>query len=741
MPAWLRWESVYRSMVLAREVDRIQDGLVKRSEAFFHIPGSGHESIAALAEFLTPSDWLACHYRDKALLIARGFELEQFFLSQLCRRDSHSAGRQLPDIQSAPHLHILSMATPVGNHALQAVGVAAAIRHGNSSPIVVCSAGDGTTQQGEYLEALASATRDQLPVLFVVEDNQLAISTATRGKTFFNGHNGPANEYLGIHLTRANGNDVCEVSKAFEQTIGTIRKERCPAIVVVELERMSDHTNADDQNLYRSIEEIATGLATADPIRCLEDHFVLDGIEPAELREYKKSLSLIVEAAAESALRAAEPDSIPVAKAPLSTALHSRQEYRGGATPAQLTLREALNQTLRERLSCDPRVFLYGEDIEDPKGDVFGVARGLSSEFPGRVVNSALSESTIIGTCIGRAMAGQRPVAFIQFADFLPLAFNQIASELGSMYWRTNGGWQCPVIVMVSCGGYKPGLGPFHAQTLESIFLHVPGLDVVMPSSAGDAAGLLNAAFASERPTIFFYPKACLNRTDRTTSADVADHFVPLGVARRLSTGDDLTIVSWGNPIGHCMQAAAELQTAAITVDLFDLRSLSPWDELAVVESVKKTGRILVVHEDYLTCGFGAEILASVAERNRRPIVARRLACPNTLVPCHFPSQLNTLPSFRRVLEIAGDMVGVEVEWEADAQHELQDTIVAIGSGPADETVQLVAYRVVVGQAIEVGQVVAEVEATKGVVDICATTAGTVESLCAPAGDDLLPEN
>lgn len=394
---------------------------------------------------------------------------------------------------------------------------------------------------------------------------------------------------------------------------------------------------------------------------------------------------------------------------------------------------------LKSHLAQNPNVFLYGQDIEDPKGDVFGVTKGLSTSFPNRVVNACLSESTIIGTAIGRALAGQRPVAFIQFADFLPLGYNQIISELGSMYWRTNGGWQCPVILMVTCGAYKPGLGPFHAQTMEAILTHVPGIDVVMPSSAADAAGLLNAAFASTRPTVFLYPKSCLNNLDRTTSADVEKQFVMPGKARQMSTGEDLTLVSWGNPVTPGEDLVKLFAEYGSSVELFDLRSLSPWDKTAILASVEKTGRLLVIQEDNQTCGFGAEILASVAETVRRPVQMRRVTRPDTYIPYHYPSQLAILPSFKRSLQAGADLLNYELHWSPPSQSDTpgQSIIYAMGSGPADETVELINLFVQVGDDIQAGEVVAEVEATKAIVEICATVSGTVQQVMAKVGDNL----
>ena len=608
-----RCVQLFRLMWTAREVDRVELNLVRQGHACFHVSGAGHEAIAALASHLTPADWLHLHYRDKALMLARGVRASQFFLSLLCRQGSHSAGRQMSAHFSDPALKLLSLVGPVGNNALQAVGVAAAVQDRPERPIVVCCVGDGTTQEGEFLEAVAEAVRHRLPVLFIVEDNRYAISTPTGGKTCFDLPDGPQESFYGLRIHRLDGQDALAVDAALDPIVYRMRQERKPAFVILQVERLCDHTHADDQSRYRDLHEINEGLAHADPIRLLETHLLAQGLDIQRLRAIQQCIADEVERAAASALSAEEPCPVFDAKAPLPTLVRARTECLGDGGKPRLTMREAINGVLRHWLGTEPRVILYGEDIEDPKGDVFSVTRGLSTEFPGRVLNAPLSESTIVGTCIGRALAGQRPVAFIQFADFLPLAYNQILSELGSMYWRTNGGWHCPVIVMITCGGYRPGLGPFHAQTLESIAAHTPGVDVVMPSTAGDAAGLLNAAFESGRPTLFFYPKSCLNLADRSTSADVKQQIVPLGKVSRIHEGRDLTLVTWGSPRQQCLQTTATLAQAGYTVDLLDLRSLSPWDEAAVIASAEKTGRLIVVHEDNRTCGFGAEVVATVA--------------------------------------------------------------------------------------------------------------------------------
>jgi len=728
---------LYKTMLTAREVDERERVFVAQNLSHFHVSGAGHEALAVLAAYLTPADWLHLHYRDKALLLARGMPAGEFFLSILARAGSHSKGRQMSAHLSSPALNVCSMVGPVGNNALQAVGIAAAIKDNPENPLVVCCLGDGSTQQGEFLEAVAEAVRWQLPVLFIVEDNQYSISTKTAGKTFFDLPQGQADSFYGLPIHRVDGTDALQSDLGLQALVAQVRESRGPALVVFAVERLASHTNADDQSLYRGAQEVADGRSARDPLLKLALWLRSQGVEESALRAWAQEVRAAVEIAAWQAQAGADPEPAMSAKADYPAAFAQRAEYLGDGSTPRLAMREAINGVLRTRLSADAGVFLYGEDIEDPKGDVFGVTGGLSSAFPGRVVNACLSESTIIGTAVGRALAGQRPVAFIQFADFLALGFNQILSELGSMYWRSAGGWQCPVILMVTCGAYKPGLGPFHAQTLEATMAHVPGVDVFMPAFAGDAAGLLNAAFESPRPTVFFYPKICLNHPARTTSADVACQFVQPGRARQLAHGSDLTLVSWGNTVAHCEEVASVLAAHGATVDLFDLRCLSPWDAPAIVASAEKTGRLLVVHEDNHTCGFGAEVLATVAEAAKRPVRMRRLTRPDTFIPYHYGNQLEILPSFKGSLQACADLLGLDLDWILPEAGDPpgQCTITAIGSGPADESVEVVMLSLQPGDAVQAGDVVAEVEATKAVVEIRSTATGTVRAVLAKVGD------
>jgi len=728
---------LYRSMRTARELDRLEEEIVRRGEAFFHVSGAGHEATAALALHLTEQDWLHCHYRDKALMIARGVTARRFFDGLYNKDTAHSRGRHMCAHLGDERVNIANMSGPVGNAALHAIGMAAAIKHHQGAPIVYLAVGDGTTQEGEYLEACAEAARDQLPVLFVVEDNGWAISTPTHGKTFFDLHGEQPDRFHGIPIHRLDGRDAVGLWQACGEIIDRIRRTRCPELVVLWVERISNHTNADDQTVYRSAADIRRAAQTGDPLDVLGREMLRRGFTAEQLERLEEQVAQQVAEADEHAAVAAEPSPTFTAKAPLDAALTDpAREYNGSAGGTRLTMKDALREVLRRRLDQDARVTLWGQDIEDPKGDVFGVTKGLSTQFPGRVRNSPLSESTIVGASIGRALTGERPVAFLQFADFLPLAYNQIVSDLGSMNWRSAGRFNSPVIVMVPCGAYRAGLGPFHAASFESAMAHTPGVDVLLPSTAADAAGLLNAAFESLRPTIFFYPKAALNDPQRSTSEDVDRQFVPIGVARRVLAGRDLTFVAWGNTVRICQRAAEMLEAAGFEAEVIDLRSISPWDERAVLASAEKTGRLIVVHEDNHTCGFGAEVLATVAERSSTPVAMRRITRPDTHVPCNFANQIEVLPSLRRVLESAAELLDLELSWTEQPAAEPGIALVeAIGSGPSDETVIVVEFNVKAGQPIRRGDVVASLEATKSVFELTSQVDGIVEQILVADGE------
>lgn len=721
---------IYRHMLASRKADAVQEDAAQRGEAFFYIPSSGHEAIAALAPHLGENDWLHCHYRDRALMLARGVTQQDLLLGLLGKAGSPSEGRRMPGFACSQSLKLLSAPTGVATNALQAVGIAQAVK--DRGEIVYCGIGDGGTQEGEFFEAVAEAVRSQLPVLFVVQNNRYALSTLSKGKTFFSRPDGEAGEFYGIEILRTDGTDAVSTHRVFGEAVSKVRKNQ-PQIVVMDVERLTSHTNADDHTLYRTADDIREMREKADPILILAQTLIDAGIPEEALKKIEHEINHQLDEAFAAARRTANAATEFAAKKLIES---SREERRDDGDA--LTMLEAMRETLRTRLGSNQDVYMYGEDLEDPKGDVFGLTRGLSTDFPEQVINSPLSEATIVGAAIGQSLAGKKPVACIQFTDFMLPAFNQIASELGAMWWRSNGQWECPVIMMAICGAYRPGLGPYHAQTFDATFAHIPGLDVVMPSTAADAAGLLNASFESGRPTVFLFPKNLINDRSVTCAENTAEQFVPLGKARTTRPGKDLTIVSWGSTMPLCEKTADALAEAGASAEVIDLRSLSPWDEEAVIASAKKTGKLLVVHEDNHTCGLGGEVLATVAEKAGTNIKMARVARADTYIPYLFETQIEVLPSFKSVLTKAANLLNYSLDWQKPVEENEGSVVVnAIGSSPSDKTVTVTELQVEPGQDVKAGAVLASVEADKATMEISTPVDGTVEELFLAEGDSV----
>jgi 2-oxoisovalerate dehydrogenase E1 component len=731
-----QYMSLFRWMVLSRGIDAAELNLVQRGEAHFHVSGAGHESTAAAAFYLEPHDFLHLHYRDKALLIGRGLPLAEFFRSLLATHNSHSTGRQMSAHMSWPALNVTSLVGPVGNNALHAVGTAAALKSRKTNGVAFCAVGDGTTQQGEFLEAVAEADRLVVPVLFLVEDNGLAISTRTKGQTFFDGKEGGRDRLFGVPIVRFDGSDPIETANSIGSAISQMRNDRAPKILLGKFERLSDHTNSDDQSAYRTTNEIKAA-KFFDPIERLRQYLTNNGEHEDDLRRIEtQCLQSITDAILFSRTKTAGHQQFGERAAlPDFIAENRPVDSHHGASFS--TIRQAINSVLHANLSSNERIVIIGQDIEDPKGDVFGITKGLSTAFEGRVLNASLSESTIVGTAIGRAMAGQRPIACIQFADFLPLAANQIISELSTLYWRTNGGWSAPVVIMAPIGGYKPGLGPFHAESYEAMFSQCPGLNVVCPSTAEDAGGMLNAALSINQPTLFLYPKALLNRRELNLPTTPRQAFVVPGRAKRIVRGDDLTLVAWGNTVPICEDVVELIAQYGKSVDLIDLRSLSPWDKPTILESAQRTGHLIIAHEDRKSFGIGAEISATIAETLGANVKIKRVARADTYIPFNFEDQIKVLPSFKSILEACAGFLHLEVEWNVSQSSDAFNIIAAVGSGPADDFVRVIELLIADNTQVKEGDLLAVVEASKSAVEIRSQRSGVIDAVLCSVGEEI----
>lgn len=729
---------LYRWMRLSREIEGQESRMIGRGAGHFHICCGGHEAMAALGEFLTPADWLHCHYRDRALMLARGLTPTDFLNALIGNAHSNSAGRQLSTMHSSPALHLLSMPVSVGNNLLPSVGIAAEVKDAEGAPLVYCGLGDGGTQQGDFFEAVAEAVRSHLPVLFLVQDNNYALSTLTAGKTFYSLPDGPQSTFYGLPIVEMSGLKPMECRARFAELVANIRHTRGPALALMRTERLGDHSNADDQMRYRTEADVARIREHSDPLADMVAQLSELGLSVDEIAAIDAEIAAEVKAAADIATAAPAPELASDVSRPYSQAMIERPEAIGEPGQGRVTMREAIRDTLQQALQQDDAVSLLGQDIEDPKGDIFGVTEGLSTAFPGRVVNAPLAEATIIGTSIGRAMAGGRPIAFLQFADFFPVAYNLFHSELATMYWRSKGDWECPVILMVSCGGYRAGTGPFHTQTMEAVAAHSPGVDVFMPSTPAEAAGMLNAALESRRPTVFLYPKNLIN--DRTWGATetVASSWVMPGKARLLRQGNDVTLVGWGNTVPPCREAADLLEQFGFSAGVIDLRSISPWDRELVLAEAQRTGRLIVAHEDSLSFGVGAEICATVGEQAKRPVRMRRVARPDTYLPYHFEGQLALLPSARSILEAAAELLDIEIGWKTEAPADASVlTVEATGPSASDDSVTVVEWMVNEGDQVAQDDILAVVEADKAAAEVLAPQAGLVDKLLLPIGEQV----
>ena len=726
---------LYRPMVASRYTDQLQSAAAQRGEVFFYIPSSGHEASAALAPHLIEGDWLHLHYRDRALAYARGVSYETVFYGLFSKEESNSAGRRMPAFPCDPSLNIMSTPTLVGSNVLQAVGVASTIKNEEDHPFVLVSVGDGATQQGDFYEAVAEAVRSNLPVLFLIEDNRFALSTVTKGNTFYSLPDGESESFYGLPIHRVDGSDPVPTFGKFDEVVSELRKTRGPQIVVFNVERLESHTNADDQSMYRTEADLKNATENADPCAKLRDYMLANGVDAAAVKGVEDDVKEKVDAAFHLSRSGTTPKADLTAKKPLP---EPREEYLGTAEDRTLSMLEAMREALKHRLSNDRKTILHGQDIEDPKGDVFGLTRGLSQTFPDQVNNAPLAENTILGMATGQALAGDRPIAFMQFADFMPVAYNHLFSEIGAMYWRTNGQWETPVLTMSIAGAYRPGLGPYHAQTMESICAHIPGVDVFMPSTAADAAGLLNAIAEAGRPSVFLFPKSLINDRSNTTSADIDKHYVPIGKARIARVGQDITLVSWGSCMPVLERTAEALKEIGLNAEIIDLRTIFPWDEETVLASAKKTGKLIVVHEDNKTAGMGGEIAAAIAEKAGAEVQVARVTRADTYIPYDFSCQIEVLPSFKGTLEKCCEMLDIDIHWEKPVEEEAGTVIVkAIGSSPSDETINVADLLVSKGDEIAEGDLIASVEADKASMDITSPVSGTISEIMVEEGDTL----
>ncbi|MCC6487769.1 MAG: 2-oxoisovalerate dehydrogenase [Candidatus Hydrogenedentes bacterium] len=631
-------------MFLSREGDRREGILLRQGKGWFQVSAMGHEPLAALAYHLLPDDYLYLYYRDRPIALARGIPNRDLALAYFAREQSSSGGRMMPGHFSSRALNVFSVATPTGSQCLPATGTAWSFKLAGTSSVVLCTIGDAATRQGEFYEALAFALQERLPVVFVVEDNGYGISTPTESLTPYK-----LRVFAEEHLVLVNGRDPFAVFSAGAAAVQRARAGLGPSVLWCELDRLCSHTSSDDHRVYRTLDDIEA-MNRRDPIEALAQRCIDEGLlDNPQWESMKAEISACVDEDYREAERAREPRTGTLGDHVYACA--SEACAPPISLGAECTMAAAVNATLKAALETDPRVHVFGEDVADPRGGVFGLTKGLSTAFPGRVVNAPLAEATLAGVGVGMAAAGWRPVFELQFIDFVCPALNQLMSQASCLRWRSCGEWSCPLTIIAPYGAYLPGGALWHSQSLEGLLAHIPGIRIAIPSTPEDAAGLLWTALRGEDPTFLLLPKHLFRLRIAVSPAPGA---LPFGQAAVRRSGEDVTLVSWGN----CMETALEAATIAaeegIECEVLDLRSIVPCDWAGIQRSLEKTGRLVVVHEDTRTTGFGQAIVAEMTSLPERwdlflapPQLVARADMP---MPYHPALEYAALPDASRVL-------------------------------------------------------------------------------------------
>jgi 2-oxoisovalerate dehydrogenase E1 component len=650
---------LYRKMLTVFFVEERMKIFVKQGKCSFNASTRGHEKVQiGMTMLLRPGfDWFFPYYRSKALAIGLGMPLKDVFLGMLSREgDPNSNGRNMAEHFSSRELNLVSRTAVTATQYLNAVGVARALREEGEGRVVHVSSGEGATSEGEFFEALNWAGREKLPVVFLVQNNGYAISVPQQEQTGSEVHR--IAQGFGIRTFHLDGTWFESMYQQLPPAIESVRRGAGPILFEADVVRLDPHSSSDDHRKYRSPDELAA-LAGRDPIFRTENYLIRNGVlTAAEVEAFRASIKAEVDQAA------AEADSHPQpATHNLLAHIYSDETPPVEVRPNYLaekpvTMIDAINHGLREEMGLNSKIVMWGEDIADPKGGVFGVTRGLSSAFPGRVFNAPLAEASIAGVAAGMAIAGYKPIIEIQFADYTWPAFMQLRNEIATVRWRSQGTWKCPVVVRIAAGGYIKG-GPWHSACVEGIFAHIPGWRVVFPSCAEDAKGLIKMAARSDDPVIFLEHKGLYRKVQAQTNEPDADFVIPFGKGRIVREGTDLTIVSWGFTVHMAMEAARQLEAAGRSIEVVDIRSIAPLDMELISQSVRKTSRVLVAHEDSLTMGFGAEIAARIAQDCFQYLDApvRRIAAEDSFVPTAASLEALALPSVAGLRDAAEDLM------------------------------------------------------------------------------------
>jgi 2-oxoisovalerate dehydrogenase E1 component len=653
----------YRTMLLSRRLDDKEIQLKRQNKIFFQISGAGHEAVLTAAGLvLKPAyDWFYLYYRDRALCLQLGETAAEMLYSAVgAAKDPNSGGRQMPSHWGKKDLNIVSVSSPTGTQFLQAVGSAEAILRAKElgitdgfakDEVVLVTTGEGTTSEGEFWESLNTATNLKLPVVYLVEDNGYAISVPVEVGTAGGSISRLVSGFPGLYVQEVDGCDFNASLQVMQRAVDYARKRKGPALVHAKVIRPYSHSLSDDEVFYRPPEEREAD-ARRDPVTTFPQWLLSEGhATKVEIERIQKEVDEEVQAATDDALAQEQPGPETVYHHVYSPDVDPTSEQFDTEDDPQssgneTTMVDLLNVAMKDEMRRNPKMLVFGEDVADVsreeylgkvkgKGGVFKVTWGLQKEFGGdRVFNTPLAEANIIGRAIGLALRGFKPVVEIQFFDYIWPAYMQLRDELSTMRWRSNGEFSSAVVVRTTYGGYIRG-AIYHSQTGASLFTHCPGLRVICPATALDANGLLRTAIRCDDPVIFLEHKHLYRQTYNKAAYPGPNFMIPFGKARTVREGTDVTIVTYGATVQRAFTAANQVADAGgPSAEVIDLRSLSPWDQTAVYESVKRTNRVIVLYEDSLSWGYGAEIAARIADECFAWLDApvRRVASADTYV-------------------------------------------------------------------------------------------------------------